>query len=127
MERRGIRTTQATISRDLHDLGLIKVREKDGGFRDERLGRAPEKSVWDRLRVMFANFVIDLKSTGNLLLIRTTPGNAGGVARLVTEPSSGRRSSGRSPGTTRSWSSSTPGREVDRRDFRALLAGPSKS
>lgn len=83
MKRRGIRTTQATVSRDLHDLGLTKVRRENGDTRYERLGRASEKSVWDRLRVMFLNFVVGIKSTGNLLLVRTTPGNANGVASLI--------------------------------------------
>lgn len=32
---------------------------------------------------MFENFVIDVKNTNNLILIKTSPGNADGVAELV--------------------------------------------
>jgi transcriptional regulator of arginine metabolism len=32
---------------------------------------------------MFKNFVTDVKRTGNLVLIKTSPGNANGVASLI--------------------------------------------
>lgn len=83
LKRHGIDTTQATISRDLHDMGFIKVREEAGVYKYEYFEKKSEHSIWERLKVMFKNFVTDVKSTGNLILIKTSPGNANGVASLI--------------------------------------------
>jgi len=127
MKRRGIRTTQATVSRDLHELGLIKVRRESGVYRYEHLGRLPEKSVWDRLKVMFQNFVVGIKSAGNLLLVKTTPGNANGVASLI-DSLERREILGTVAGDdTILVIVATPDkRKSVERDFRALLAGLAK-
>jgi len=83
LKKHGIDTTQATISRDLQEMGFFKVRIKPGEYKYELLERASEGMIWDRLRVLFHNFVTDVKGTKNLILIKTTPGNAQGVASLI--------------------------------------------
>jgi transcriptional regulator of arginine metabolism len=79
----GIAVTQATISRDLQEMGYIKVRVQPGIYRYERLEPTDGVAVWEQLKVLFANFVTDLRGTGNLLLVKTSPGNANGVASLI--------------------------------------------
>ena len=79
----GIEATQATISRDFQEMGVIKSRVKPGVFRYEIVEKIPKGILWEKLKVLFANFVIDIKSTNNLLLIKTSPGNANGVANLI--------------------------------------------
>lgn len=79
----GIAATQATISRDFQEMGVIKSRVKLGVFRYEIVEKIPKGILWEKLKVLFANFVIDIKSTNNLLLIKTSPGNANGVANLI--------------------------------------------
>lgn len=83
LARRGIDTTQATISRDLQDMGYVKVRLDSGAYRYDLYEKTPEGSIWPRLKVLFKNFVTDIKSTENLVLIKTSPGNANGVASLI--------------------------------------------
>ncbi len=83
LKKHGIDTTQATISRDLQEMGFFKVRIKPGEYKYELLERASEGMIWDRLRLLFHNFVTDVRGTKNLILIKTTPGNAQGIASLV--------------------------------------------
>jgi transcriptional regulator of arginine metabolism len=83
LKRRGIEATQATVSRDLQELGVVKARVGRGFYRYE-LGDKPSQDVlWAKLTVLFKNFVLGLNGTGNLLLIKTSPGNANGVASFI--------------------------------------------
>ena len=80
---RGISTTQATISRDLREMGFVKVSLGPGMVRYESMDNPDIGGLQARLRILFETFVIDICSTGNLLLVKTTPGNANGVASLI--------------------------------------------
>lgn len=73
----GLRATQATVSRDLVDLGAVKVRVAGGEtvyaipeFEPDRL--APE----DQLRRVMGEWVAEVQSSGPLVVIRTPPGCA---------------------------------------------------
>jgi transcriptional regulator of arginine metabolism len=77
LEAVGVRATQATVSRDLEELGAVKVRVPGGEsvyaipeLAHERL--APE----DHLRRMLSDWVADIGSSGNLVVLRTPPGSA---------------------------------------------------
>ena len=79
----GISATQATVSRDLRQMGYVKVTLGPGKVRYESLDEAPSGELLKRLQVLFENFVTEITGTGNLLLVKTSPGNANGVASLV--------------------------------------------
>ena len=83
LKNSGIQTTQATISRDLQELNVVKVRVEPGHYKYEVLEKASESNLRDQLRVVFDNFVDQIKSTNNLIVIRTAPGNANSVAAIV--------------------------------------------
>jgi transcriptional regulator of arginine metabolism len=83
LARRGIDTTQATISRDLRDLGYVRVRLESGAYRYDLFDKTSEESLRVRLRILFQNFVTDVKGTENMVMIKTSPGNANGVASLI--------------------------------------------
>lgn len=83
MKMKGTHTTQATLSRDLQEMGFVKVRLRPGFFRYELLDRTARHSLWERLEVLFDNFVTSMRGTNNLILIKTSPGNANGVASLI--------------------------------------------
>jgi transcriptional regulator of arginine metabolism len=83
LRSRGMRTTQATLSRDLREMGYVKVSLGSGEFRYEALDPASAAGSADRLKLLFESFVLDLQGTGNLMLVKTTPGNAHGVASLI--------------------------------------------
>lgn len=84
LARKGVSATQATVSRDLEDLGAIKVRVPGGEvvyaipeFAPARL--APE----DQLRRVMGEWVADIRSSGPMVVIRTPPGCAHVVASAL--------------------------------------------
>ena len=72
----GIRTTQATLSRDLRDLNLVKTA---GGYR-QPADLANSKSDESRIRRTISQFMTDVDAANNLVVIRTSPGSAHPVA-----------------------------------------------
>jgi transcriptional regulator of arginine metabolism len=84
LRERGFRTTQATISRDVADLGLIKV-TRDGTATyalPPRLIEA-ETSGEDRLRKLLADLPLETREAGLLLILRTLPGSAHAIAAAI--------------------------------------------
>jgi transcriptional regulator of arginine metabolism len=84
LRERGFRTTQATISRDVADLGLIKA-SRDGiqaYALPPRLVEA-ETSGEDRLRKLFSDLPIDYREAGLLLIVKTLPGSAHAIAAAL--------------------------------------------
>ena len=77
LARDGIQATQATVSRDLEDLGAIKVRGANG----EAVYAIPElpaeqRAPEDHLRRVFSDWVVEVNHSGNLVVLRTPPGSA---------------------------------------------------
>ena len=72
----GFAVTQATVSRDLDQLGAIKV--KRGGILSYALPEQLGDSDWaaSRLARIFAEWVHSVEAAGNLLVLRTPPGSA---------------------------------------------------
>ncbi|MGH9435077.1 MAG: arginine repressor [Terriglobia bacterium] len=73
---RGIRVTQATVSRDIEDLGLVKTREgyKLTGSRESAVPPQPT------LTVILKEFLREVRLASSLVIVRTHPGNAHSVA-----------------------------------------------
>lgn len=84
LRERGFRTTQATISRDVAELGLIKVaREGTAAYAlPPRLVEA-ETSGEERLRRLLADLPLEIGETGPLLVLRTLPGSAHPIAAAL--------------------------------------------
>ena len=74
----GIRVTQATLSRDLRELNLVKVR---GVYR--RSGAWNEPSDRAALARALKQYVLQSSTSGNMLMIRTAPGNAHAVGVVL--------------------------------------------
>jgi len=72
----GFAVTQATVSRDLDQLGAIKV--KRGGILSYALPDQLGDSDWaaSRLARIFAEWVNSVEAAGNLIVLRTPPGSA---------------------------------------------------
>jgi transcriptional regulator of arginine metabolism len=79
LQLRGIDATQATLSRDLKDLGLVK-RAGDGAY--TRPGRERTDQVGEQLRRAVPALVRGLERVELLLVVRTDPGQAQGLAVL---------------------------------------------
>jgi transcriptional regulator of arginine metabolism len=73
----GVVATQATVSRDLDDLGAIKVRVA-GGDTVYAIPELPKEQVApeDHLRRVFGDWVVEVAHSGNLVVLRTPPGSA---------------------------------------------------
>jgi transcriptional regulator of arginine metabolism len=78
----GARTTQATLSRDLEDLGAYKARLPDGRTA-YRLPDEPPAPNGDALRRLLEEFVLGVENAGNLVVVKTPPGGASPVARAL--------------------------------------------
>lgn len=73
----GVTATQATVSRDLEDLGAVKVRVAGG----ESAYAVPElpgeqSTPADHLRRVLGEWVVEVERSQNLVVLRTPPGSA---------------------------------------------------
>ena len=84
----GITATQATVSRDLDDLGAIKVRAR-GGVTVYAVPELPKDQVppADHLRRVLGDWVVDVAHSHNLVVLRTPPGSAHVVASALDRSS----------------------------------------
>jgi len=87
LRREGIRVTQATVSRDMKRLGLIKIPAPNGRYRYALPGTAPEppRDAALRLRSAFAEFAVAVERGLDLVLVKTVPGGASPVAEAIDE------------------------------------------
>ena len=76
LKAQGFAVTQATVSRDLEQIGAVKV--KRGGLTSYALPDQMAESDWAaaRLHRIFAEWVQSVEAAGNLLVLRTPPGSA---------------------------------------------------
>jgi len=84
----GTAVTQATVSRDIKRLGLVKIPSGNGAYRyavpdAARLPAAGE--IQGRLRRAFTDYVTEIDEGSGLIVIKTTTGSAGAVAEAIDE------------------------------------------
>ena len=83
----GVHTTQATLSRDLEELGALKLRGVDGGApvytlpEDGAAGRV--SGGVGRLSRLFGELLLSHEASGNLVVLRTPPGAAQFLASAI--------------------------------------------
>lgn len=78
LSQQGLKVTQATLSRDIKELGLAK--SADGYAAPGTICEAvPTPSLSHLLR----EFVVDIREAQNLLVLKTPPGSAQPVARAI--------------------------------------------
>jgi transcriptional regulator of arginine metabolism len=84
LRERGFRTTQATISRDVAELGLVKAsgRGTQAYALPPRLVEA-ETSGEDRLRALLRDLPVEFREAAPLIVIRTLPGSAHAIAAAL--------------------------------------------
>jgi transcriptional regulator of arginine metabolism len=84
LRERGFRATQATVSRDVAELGLVKVTR--GGVQVYALPpRAEETEVTgeERLRKLLHDLPVEVRQSGLLLVVRALPGSAHAIAAAL--------------------------------------------
>ena len=82
LQGEGIHVTQATVSRDIKELRLLKVSRGDGYVYSLSKGQMsmPDES---RLRRIFRDAVLRMDASENLVMIHTLPGNANSVCFML--------------------------------------------
>jgi transcriptional regulator of arginine metabolism len=80
LERIGMNVTQATLSRDLKDLGVGKVADGDGGYIYALPGEALNQSKQEAFTRDFLRGFLSMDFSANMALIRTLGGHANSVA-----------------------------------------------
>jgi transcriptional regulator of arginine metabolism len=80
----GVMATQATVSRDLDEIGAVKVRAA-GGESVYAVPELPKDRVApeDHLRRVLGEWVVDVAASANLVVVRTPPGSAHVVASAL--------------------------------------------
>jgi transcriptional regulator of arginine metabolism len=80
----GVSATQTTVSRDLEELGAIKVRIP-GGDTAYALPDLPAQQIApsEHLRRILGEWVVEVSRSGTLVLLRTPPGCAHVVASAI--------------------------------------------
>jgi len=76
----GVRVTQATLSRDLRELRLVKT---SAGYRPLASAAIGESSSEPTLARALKNFLLDIRPAQNMLILKTPPGGAQPLAAAV--------------------------------------------
>lgn len=79
----GFAVTQATVSRDIKEMGIIKTLSSDGRHYKYAAQQTKEATAADKFLSMFKNTVISIKSSGNLIVLKTEAGSAGPASELI--------------------------------------------
>lgn len=79
----GIEVTQATVSRDIKELKLVKVPTGDGGYRYSLPAEPGGGDQLEKLRRYMIDAVVSIDHTKNLVLVKCLPGTANAVAVIM--------------------------------------------
>lgn len=84
---RGFEVTQATVSRDIAELGLVKVNRADrhAYVAPQDLAGPPPGASDERLRRILADIPVTVGRSGLILVLTGTPGTASIVAQAIDE------------------------------------------
>lgn len=87
LARRGVAVTQATVSRDVKRLGLVKRSDAGGEYRYTVATGAPSAnpSTEENLRNAFREFVTSLENGEAFFVVKTLPGRANAVGIAIDE------------------------------------------
>ena len=85
LEKRGISSTQATISRDIKELHLVKEPTGDGAYRYAVSERKIAFNVSGRLRNIFKEGVTSFDVAQNIVVVNTMPGLASAACAALDD------------------------------------------
>ena len=86
LRQAGYSVTQATVSRDIRELGLSKESDAQGYTRyvsASKFKTVPPRSERERFAQMFVSSVLDIQYANNMIVIHTLSGAANAAAEAV--------------------------------------------
>lgn len=84
LEKSGAQVTQATISRDIKELHLVKIPLPNGNYKYSLPADISFNTV-QKLKRLLSDAFISLERANNLLVMKTLPGNANAFAVLIDQ------------------------------------------
>ncbi|MCL6096975.1 MAG: arginine repressor [Bacteroidetes bacterium] len=78
LKQQGVKVTQATLSRDLNELGIIRIPTPNGYV--YKIGASGDEATF---KYHLADEIISIRYNENLVFIKTFPGRAQGVAVFI--------------------------------------------
>jgi transcriptional regulator of arginine metabolism len=82
LRKRNHNVTQATISRDIKELRLVKVLDSKGNYRYAAVDRT-ESTMFNRIIRIFTESVVSVDAANNLIVIKTITGTASAAAEAI--------------------------------------------
>jgi len=82
LEKIGIHVTQATVSRDIKELKLIKVLGSNGRYKYASIEQ-PEKMMSNKLVNIFSQTVVSIENVDHFIIIKTMSGSASTAAEAL--------------------------------------------
>lgn len=82
LRKRGIAVTQATVSRDIKELRLLKVLTPSGAYKYATADKA-ENGLSERFMRMLAESVLSVTFANNLIVVKTLNGSANVAAEAL--------------------------------------------
>lgn len=82
LRKRGMNVTQATVSRDIKELKLIKVLAGNGKYKYATITHT-ESLMSNKLVSIFAQTVTHVENVNNFVVVRTIPGSASAAAEAI--------------------------------------------
>lgn len=82
LSQQGVTVTQATISRDIKEMKLIKVPAQNGGYRYS-VPRKEQEDVNGKLADLLKEAVVFVDQMEKFITVKTLPGNASACANLL--------------------------------------------
>ena len=80
---RGVKSTQATLSRDIRDMRLVKELGPNGNYRYAAASKPSTAALDIKLRNIFKECVLSYDIAQNILVVRTRPGLAPGACSAL--------------------------------------------
>jgi len=82
LEKEGFDVTQATVSRDIKELRLIKITSGDGKMYYASQAQ-PDETSYKRMLNVFSQAYVDADHAANIVVVKTLPGMANAVASAI--------------------------------------------
>ncbi len=83
LQAKGMDVTQATISRDVTELRLVRLPAAEGKHRYRATPMSAQEDVMDELSQRFKLFIQDVDRGENIIVLKTDEGHASGIAYVL--------------------------------------------